>query len=129
MKEREERKDDSGEPGGRDIWEEIHHRVEALSAKADEMTEEELRDLWYRRALELGRVPEEVGERADFMKLVTFRLGPDRYGIEIGMVREIQRAENLTAVPTVPDFVIGVMNLRGNILSVVDLRIFFVASG
>ncbi len=121
-----ERSGDHGDGGDRrDLWDEIHRRVESLTQSSEEMTETELEDLWYRRALELSRAPDGEGERADLLKLVTFRLGADRYGVEIGMVREIQRAGNITAVPTVPEFVVGVMNLRGNILSVVDIRVFF----
>lgn len=117
-KDREER--------ARGLWEKIHARIEALAeSKEGEMTADELTDLWYRRALELSRVPDEAEQQGDFMKLVTFKLDRDRYGVAIDMVREIQRAEGVTTVPTAPDFVVGVMNLRGSILSIVDIRIFF----
>jgi purine-binding chemotaxis protein CheW len=112
--------------GGEDIWVEIHRRVEALSLKAvGEMTAEELKDLWYRRALELSRSPDHEKAQGDRLNLVTFTLGPDHYGVGLEMVREIQRAGRITPVPTAPDFIVGVMNLRGNILSVVDIRAFF----
>jgi purine-binding chemotaxis protein CheW len=112
--------------GGEDIWEEIHRRVEALSLqRVGEMTEDELKDLWYRRALELSRSPDHEKGQGDRLSLVTFMLGSDRYGVGLEMVREIQRAGRITPVPTAPDFIIGVMNLRGNILSVVDIRSFF----
>jgi len=117
---------EEGRRSSEGIWEKIHRRIEALSQELDgEMTEEELRDLWYRRSLELSRAPLETGRDSDRLKLVTFRLGRDRYGVTIDMVREIQRAEGITGVPTAPDFVVGVTNLRGSILSVVDIRSFF----
>ncbi len=115
-----------GSPDQSEVWQEIHRRIDELSREVSgEMTEEELHDLWYRRALELSRVPAQEGQGSDSLKMVTFRLGSDRYGVGIDMVSEIQRAGRITPVPTAPDFVAGVMNLRGNILSVVDIRVFF----
>lgn len=111
---------------GEGIWQEIHGRIEALSREfSAEISEEELKDLWYRRALELSRSQESKTEEGGSLKMITFRLGSDRYGVSLAMVREIQRAGRITHVPTAPDFVSGVVNLRGNILSVVDIRIFF----
>lgn len=108
------------------IWREIHERIEALSREvAGEVTEEELRDLWYRRALELSRAEEEKTEGEGRLKMITFRLGSDRYGVALDLVREIQRAGLITPVPTAPAFVTGVVNLRGSILSVVDIRVLF----
>jgi purine-binding chemotaxis protein CheW len=110
----------------RHIWEKIHRRIEMLSEEIDgEMTEDDLQDLWYRRALELSRVSGPSLESDRRLKAVVFRLGSDRYGVGIDRVREIQRAGRITPVPTAPEFVVGVINLRGNILSVVDIRIFF----
>ena len=110
----------------RHIWEKIHQRIGMLTEEMDgELTEEDLRDLWYRRALELSRLSGPGQESDQKMKVVIFRLGSDRYGVSLDQVREIQRAGRITLVPTAPDFVVGVMNLRGSILSVVDIRIFF----
>jgi len=122
--------DKSREAGGRSfqegIWQEIHGRIEALSREVSgEISEEELHDLWYRRALELSRSQGTKAEESGSLKMITFRLGSDRYGVSLAMVREIQRAGRITPVPTAPDFVSGVVNLRGNILSVIDIRVFF----
>lgn len=59
---------------------------------------------------------------ADFIQLVTFRLGDEEYGISIDEVQEINRFEHLTSVPRSPAFVEGVMNLRGNVIPAIDLR-------
>jgi purine-binding chemotaxis protein CheW len=110
----------------RHIWEKIHERIEMLTEEMNgTLTEEDLRDLWYRRALELSRLSGPSQESDRKLRVVVFRLGSDRYGVNLDRVREIQRAGRITPVPTAPDFVVGVMNLRGNILSVVDIRIFF----
>ena len=62
--------------------------------------------------------------RIDF-KMVTFTLSGKDYGIDIMKVKEISRASKFTFVPNAAPFVAGVYNLRGDIISVIDLRKFF----
>lgn len=58
-------------------------------------------------------------------QLVVFRLASQVYGVDIGSVREILRVQQITHVPHAPEFVQGVINLRGKICPVVDLRMRF----
>lgn len=58
-------------------------------------------------------------------KYLTFRLGGESYGINVLKIREIIRVTAITAVPQMPDFVKGVINLRGKIIPVMDLRLRF----
>ena len=53
---------------------------------------------------------------------VGFRIGTETFALPISLVREIVRVPEITAVPNVPDYIEGVINLRGRIISVVDLR-------
>ncbi len=55
-------------------------------------------------------------------KYLTFVLDGRRYGVPIATVREINRVSEITPIPRTPDFVVGVMNLRGKAIPVVDLR-------
>ena len=55
-------------------------------------------------------------------QLVVFDLDSEAYGVDIGAVREIIRLQEITRVPRTPDFVEGVINLRGKVIPVVDLR-------
>lgn len=55
-------------------------------------------------------------------QLVVFELDEERYGLDISAVREIIRLQEITDIPRTPDFVEGVINLRGNVIPVVDLR-------
>ncbi len=57
-----------------------------------------------------------------FYHLVTFHLEREEYGVEIGSVQEIIRATNVTPVPGAQNHVTGVINLRGKIIPVIDLR-------
>ena len=55
-------------------------------------------------------------------QLVVFDLATEAYGVDIGAVREIIRMQDITKVPRCPEFVEGIINLRGNVIPVVDLR-------
>jgi len=57
-----------------------------------------------------------------FEQLVVFQLANEYYGVDIGAVNTIIRMQDLTAVPQTPIFVEGVINLRGRIIPVIDLR-------
>ena len=55
-------------------------------------------------------------------QLVVFDLAGENYGVNIGTVREIIRLQSVTHLPEVPDYVEGVINLRGRVIPVVNLR-------
>lgn len=58
----------------------------------------------------------------EVLQLVTFRLGNEEFSLDILRVQEIIRHMDLTRVPRTPDFVEGVINLRGRVIPVLDLR-------
>ncbi len=58
-------------------------------------------------------------------ELLTFRLGEEEYGIDILQVQEIRRYESVTRIANAPEFVKGVINMRGTIVPILDLRIKF----
>jgi len=55
------------------------------------------------------------------VQLVVFRLSSEEFGLDISQVREIIRMQNITSMPKAPDFIEGVINLRGQIVGVMDL--------
>lgn len=55
-------------------------------------------------------------------QVVVFELGREAYGVDIAKVHEIIRMQTITTVPRAPQFVEGVINLRGKVIPVVDLR-------
>ena len=63
--------------------------------------------------------------RANAGKYLTFRLKNESYGIEVLKIREIIRLQPITPVPQMPPFIKGVLNLRGKIIPVIDLRLKF----
>jgi purine-binding chemotaxis protein CheW len=56
------------------------------------------------------------------LQVVGFRIGSETYGVRISAVREIVRVPEITAIPSAPDIIEGVINLRGKIIPVMDLR-------
>lgn len=60
-------------------------------------------------------------KREETVKLIVFSIGEEFYGFEAAHVREVVKAERITFVPCAPDFIEGVINLRGSIISVIDL--------
>jgi purine-binding chemotaxis protein CheW len=65
---------------------------------------------------------EATAVQQDEKQLVVFDLAKENYGVDIGAVREIIRMQEITKVPRTPEFVEGVINLRGKVIPVIDLR-------
>lgn len=90
------------------------------------MTESgESRALLKKRAALMAAPPEaaaEAGERTEFLE---FGLGGERYAVELGLVREVCSGRRITRIPGAPPFMAGVANIRGRILPVADLALFF----
>lgn len=59
---------------------------------------------------------------SEFLQVVSFKVGQEEFGIEILSVQEIIRVQELTRVPNSPEFVDGVLNLRGKVIPVIALR-------
>lgn len=73
----------------------------------------------------LGQSDARTQESIPSLELVVFRLGPESYGLRLHEVREIIMVGQITPVPRAPQFVDGVLNLRGEVMPVVDLRTRF----
>jgi purine-binding chemotaxis protein CheW len=58
-------------------------------------------------------------------KVIVFALGSEEYGVEVDKVRTIERMQPMTRVPKVPAFINGVINLRGVVVPIIDLRARF----
>lgn len=73
-------------------------------------------------AEKLGFDKTDINEDEGMLQLVGFDIADESFGVDILKVQEIIRSASVTAVPNSPEFVEGVINLRGNIIPVVDLR-------
>jgi purine-binding chemotaxis protein CheW len=108
-------------------WDGVHGRIAAVSAALEEMegaAPELVERIWAQRAAQLARPPAREEEGGQ-IELALIQLGREVYGIKVQHILEIRPAVRITRVPRVPEWVTGVVNLRGRILSVLDLRRFF----
>lgn len=62
---------------------------------------------------------------ADGREFLTFKLGDEEYGVDILKVQEIRSYDTVTRLPAAPDYIKGVINLRGTIVPIVDMRLRF----
>ena len=112
---------------GKIDWEKIHHRLEAIrkTIDADLSPAPEERDrILGSRAEALAREPE-AEEKGEGVEIVEFHLAEERYGIESRHIREVYPLKDYTPLPGAPSFVLGLMNVRGKIISVIDIKKFF----
>jgi purine-binding chemotaxis protein CheW len=69
-------------------------------------------------------IPVRADERSG--KYLTFKLGPEEFGVRVLKVREIMAMQQITVVPQMPDYMKGLISLRGKAIPVIDLRLKFV---
>lgn len=62
------------------------------------------------------------GDSQELLELVSFNVGNEEFGVDISYVQEIIRMMQITKVPNAPEFVEGVINLRGRVIAVINLR-------
>lgn len=62
------------------------------------------------------------GHLVNEVKVIVFQLKDEEYGVEVDQVRSIERMQHITRVPRTPDFVKGVINLRGVVTPIIELR-------
>ncbi|MCG2710867.1 MAG: chemotaxis protein CheW [Candidatus Omnitrophica bacterium] len=63
----------------------------------------------------------DAGKKNEEIQLVVFKIGDEEFGVEINQVREIVKLVSITRMPKAPVFIEGVVNLRGQIITVIDL--------
>ena len=75
---------------------------------------------------EVVRKQEQISKvESDELQLVSFNIGTEEFGVDILKVQEINRMVEITKVPQAPTYVEGVINLRGKVIPIVDLRMRF----
>ena len=106
-------------------WDRLRLRLEAARiAVSSELTHDEKKAILRKRAKLLARQP--LQEKADGgLDVLEFLLTYETYAIEMRWVAETYPLKDLTPLPCTPPFVAGIINVRGRILSVIDIRKFF----
>ena len=99
----------------------IAEKLAAASAATTSRERPDVQQVLRKRAGELAReIPPEQEE--EILRIVEFGIGAQRLAFEAAWVQEVFKPRELFAVPGAPSFIAGVVNLRGRIVSVVDLR-------
>jgi len=109
-------------------WDEVHRRLERTQEVLERglaPTLKEKKRILKQRAKALSREPEMEEETQDYIEVVEFLLANEKYGIESSYVREVYPLTEIVSVPCTPSFLLGVINVRGQILSVIDIKKFF----
>ena len=82
-------------------------------------------ELLKKRAVEMSREPGQDRSGRNFLNIISFSLAGETYGLETEFVDEIFQLKEFTPLPGVPSHILGVVNIRGQILAIVDLKFFF----
>jgi purine-binding chemotaxis protein CheW len=109
-------------------WRAVHQRLEAMRTALERgitPTAGERKNILRARAQALAREPEREEVVRGGLEVVEFLLAHETYGVESSYVREVYPLRAFTPLPCTPSFVLGIINIRSQILSVIDLKKFF----
>jgi len=122
----------SGQQGQKPVtaidWTDIHHRLESARTALERILVPGLakkQAVLKARAKSLAQENKVMEGAEQHLEVVEFLLAYEKYGIESSYVREIYPLKDLTPLPCTPAFVLGLINVRGQILSVIDIKKFF----
>lgn len=108
-------------------WEDTYSRLEAANRALEhgwELTTEEKKKILRERAAELSKEAH-LEEGGESVEVVEFIVAYERYGVESSYVIEVFPMKDITPLPGTPSFITGIVNVRGRIISVVDIKKFF----
>lgn len=109
-------------------WEEVYRRLASAQASLEsgfKLSREECARILKKRTEILARETEVTSDRGENIEVVEFLLAHERYAVQTNYVREIVVLNELIAIPCTPPFVSGIIIIRGEIISVIDIKIFF----
>jgi purine-binding chemotaxis protein CheW len=113
--------------GQRFDWRGAYERLDRAASATQEAlgpSPEQALAVMDERARVLARVPVRPPGPSEILEIATFTLASERYAIETRYIAKVVRLTDFTPVPGSPDFLGGVLNLRGEILALIDLRAF-----
>jgi purine-binding chemotaxis protein CheW len=106
-------------------WQKVYQDLEMTQAtinkvKADDLEHKE--KILRERSKRIGLLIEEEKSQQEGFDCVQFCLANQQYIVDLSFVGEVQVLKNITALPCVPAFILGITNLRGKIITVLDIR-------
>ncbi len=109
-------------------WENVHSRLDAVRERLEKgwnITEQEKEQILSARTKDLAVKLNFKPLSKEYLEVVEFTLAEERYGIEQKFIDEVYELKELTRLPCTPPFILGVMNVRGKILTVMDIKKLF----
>jgi len=109
-------------------WENIKSRINSLHEMLNQkiiLSPEEKRSILKERAKTLAVEKKDDTFQKDSIEIVVFSLAAETYGFESTYIREVYPLHDFTTLPGTPPFVLGIVNVRGQIVSVINLKKFF----
>lgn len=107
-------------------WQMVRKRLETVTEMLNRgLTPAEEKDILKARARSLALEPLTGMAESERLELLEFSLAHETYGVEMVYVRETRPLRDITPVPCTPPFVLGLINVRGRIISVIDIKRFF----
>jgi purine-binding chemotaxis protein CheW len=89
------------------------------------MNHDDQQKILHARAQTLAQEPVQPPAADELLSIIEFSLATERYGVPTAGVREVSALRELTPLPGTPAFVLGVINIRGKIVAVIDLKALF----
>jgi purine-binding chemotaxis protein CheW len=109
-------------------WQALRERLSRASAAlegAHQLSPERAQAILDERAHAAAQAPADTLQAGAMIEVIAFDLGNERYALETNCIREVLRSRAVTPLPGTPDVLVGITNLRGQIVAVFDLRRFF----
>jgi purine-binding chemotaxis protein CheW len=109
-------------------WDRIYQRLEAVRQSLEEgsqPTADQSRAILRARAKQMAQEPLQGTGNVPELEIVEFRMAHETYGFESRYIREVYPLKDYCPLPCTPAFVFGLINVRGQLLSVLDLKKFF----
>lgn len=122
------KKDNSQKAGTTVDWDVVRRSIEDANktfSQALAATPEKKKKILKERAKRLAHEPERREDKESIIEVVEFLLASERYAVESEFVREVCPLKDITPLPLTPPFVMGIINVRGQILSVIDIKKFY----
>lgn len=113
---------------GKINWKEIHDKINKTSSLLEKgwtPSDELKNNILQKRAKLYAQESQKEKENENLQSVLLFLLAYETYGIELQYIREVYPLKELTPLPISYDYVVGIINVRGQILSVIDIKKFF----
>ena len=109
-----------------DVWEKIRKRAKEIQKKSElleKISDSEKKKIFRERADRLSQIKKESDDSKDLIKIISFNIGKELYGIDIRYLNEVYELDKITPIPCTPQTISGLINLRGSILTVLNLNL------